>query len=791
MRNVLKKYIGPAILSTVIFAVITGLFYPAFITGVAQVVFPHQANGSIIVHNETIIGSELIGQNFTQDKYFHGRPSAAGAGYDAMLSGGSNLGPSNPLLRQRINTDINASRLVGETNKDGTVPIDAVTASGSGLDPHITLANAMDQVPRVAKARGVSEEALRGLVAQYVEGRDFGVFGEPRINVLKLNLALDSAKTAPSVNANIFNQGDPQFFGIIQAVIIFVLLVIASYFLGTFLFNIVTGRPTKLTKKFERVELWFYRILYIDPKEDMSWKTYAFCVLAFSFISFVFTYVILRLQGGLPLNPQGLANVQPDVAFNTAMSFGTNTNWQVYAGEQTMSYMSQMLALTFQNFMSAAVGIVVALALIRAITKRKKGKGLGNFWVDMTKIVLYVLIPISIVAALFFVSQGVPQTFNGPIHATTIEGVQQVIPVGPVASQEAIKEFGTNGGGFFNANSAHPFENPTPFSNVVQIFLLLLLPLSILVMFGRMARQLKQGVVLFVVVLIFLIAAVAVTTFEEQMGNRSLNTLGVDQSPSGLQAGGNMEGKEVRFGTYGSTMFAVATTSVACGAVNSMHDSYTPLGGMIPLILMLLGEVVPGGVGAGFFSLFMYVLITIFIAGLMVGRIPNYLGKKIESFDMKMTVLILISIETTILVFAALSVVTPDGLSSITNPGPHGLSQILYAFGSGVGNNGSAFAGLNAASFWYIIMMALAMFIGRFFIIVPMLAIAGSFSEKYIYPPTAGTLPTDNATFGAFLIGVIIIVAGLSFLPVLVLGPILEHLLLSGGHLFLCGGLLI
>jgi K+-transporting ATPase ATPase A chain len=791
MRNVLKKYIGPAILSTVIFAVITGLFYPAFITGVAQVVFPHQANGSIIVHNETIIGSELIGQNFTQDKYFHGRPSAAGAGYNAMLSGGSNLGPSNPLLRQRINTDINASRLVGETNKDGTVPIDAVTASGSGLDPHITLANAMDQVPRVAKARGVSEEALRGLVAQYVEGRDFGVFGEPRINVLKLNLALDSAKTAQSVNANIFNQGDPQFFGIIQAVIIFVLLVIASYFLGTFLFNIVTGRPTKLTKKFERVESWFYRILYIDPKEDMSWKTYAFCVLAFSFISFVFTYVILRLQGGLPLNPQGLANVQPDVAFNTAMSFGTNTNWQVYAGEQTMSYMSQMLALTFQNFMSAAVGIVVALALIRAITKRKKGKGLGNFWVDMTKIVLYVLIPISIVAALFFVSQGVPQTFNGSIHATTIEGVQQIIPVGPVASQEAIKEFGTNGGGFFNANSAHPFENPTPFSNVVQIFLLLLLPLSILVMFGRMARQLKQGVVLFVVVLIFLIAAVAVTTFEEQMGNRSLNTLGVDQSPSGLQAGGNMEGKEVRFGTYGSTVFAIATTSTACGAVNSMHDSYTPLGGMIPMVLILLGEVVPGGVGAGFFCLFMYVLITIFIAGLMVGRIPNYLGKKIESFDMKMTVLILISIETTILVFAALSVVTPDGLSSITNPGPHGLSQILYAFGSGVGNNGSAFAGLNAASFWYIIMMALAMFIGRFFIIVPMLAIAGSFAEKYIYPPTAGTLPTDNATFGLFLIGVIIIVAGLSFLPILVLGPILENLLLSGGHLFLCGGLLI
>lgn len=788
MRNVLKKYIGPAILSTIIFAVITGVFYPAFTTGVAQVVFPHQANGSIIVHNETIVGSELIGQNFTQDKYFHGRPSAAGTGYDAMRSGGSNLGPSNRLLRQRIKAGINASRSSAETNKDGTVPIDAVTASASGLDPHITLANALDQVPRVAKARNISEETLRGLVAQHVEGRDLGMFGEPRINVLKLNLALDIVTAAPVVSANTFDHGDPQVFGIIQAVVILVLLVIASYFLGTYLFNIVTGRPTRLTKRFERMESWFYRVLHIDPKEDMNWKTYAFCVLAFSFISFVFTYAILRLQGWLPLNPQGLASVQPDVAFNTAISFGTNTNWQVYSGEQTMSYLSQMLALNFQNFMSAAVGIVVAIALIRAITKRKKDKGLGNFWVDITKIVFYVLIPICIIAALFFVSQGVPQTFNGPIHATTIEGAQQIIPVGPVASQEAIKQLGTNGGGFFNANSAHPFENPTPLSNAVQIFLLLLLPLSILVMFGRMARQLKQGLVLFIVVLIFLISAIAVTTFEEQLGNRSLNPLGVDQKPSGLQAGGNMEGKEVRFGTYGSTVFAVATTSVACGAVNSMHDSYTPLGGMIPMVLILLGEVVPGGAGAGFFSLFIYVLITIFIAGLMVGRIPNYLGKKIESFDMKMTVLILISIETTILVFAALSVVTPAGLSAITNPGPHGLTQILYAFGSGVGNNGSAFAGLNAALLWYIITMSLAMFIGRFFIIVPMLAIAGSFAEKHVHPPTAGTLPTDNSTFGAILIGVIVIVAGLSFLPVLVLGPILEHLLLAGGHLLLSGG---
>ncbi|HVQ01723.1 MAG TPA: potassium-transporting ATPase subunit KdpA [Candidatus Thermoplasmatota archaeon] len=791
MVNIVKKYFGPALIITLVFALITGLFYPGIVTGIAQVVFPHQANGSPLVQNGVLVGSELIGQNFTQAKYFHGRPSAAGTGYDAMQSGGSNFGPSNSKLHQRIQAIINESRLEGSVNADGGIAIDAVTASGSGLDPDITLANALEQAPRVAHARNMSEGDVRNLVSHYIEGRDLGILGEPRINVLKLNLALDNKELTTPIKTTSFDQGTPQMSGILQAVFILGIVIVLSYFLGIFLYTIVTGRHTILSQKLKRAEAWFFRIVHIDPDEEMTWKTYALCVLVFSLISFLFTYLLLRLQGVLPLNPQGLASVPPDVALNTAVSYGTNTNWQVYAGEQTMSYLSQMDALVFQNFMSAAVGIAVALALIRAITKRKKDKGLGNFWVDITRVTLYILIPICIIAALLFVSQGVPQTFNGPMQITTLEGAHQLIAIGPVASQEAIKELGTNGGGFFNANSAHPFENPTPFTNAVQIILLLLLPLSLLMMFGRMARQLKQGLVLFIVILIFLVAAIAVTTYEEQVGNRTLNRLGVDQSPNGLQAGGNMEGKEVRFGIYGSTIYAVATTATSSGTVNSMHDSYTPLGGMIPMVLMLLGEVVPGGAGAGFFSLFIYVLITIFIAGLMVGRIPNYLGKKVESFDMKLTVLILISIETTILVFAALSVVTPAGLSSITNPGPHGLSQILYAFGSGVGNNGSAFAGLNAAALWYIVMMVIAMFIGRFFIIVPMLAIAGSFAEKHVYPPTAGTLPTDNATFGAILIGVIVIVAGLSFLPILVLGPILEHLLLSGGHLFFCGGFLI
>jgi len=779
MKGIMKKYIGPAIMATLVMALITGVVYPLFVTGISQAVFPHQANGSPIVHDGKTVGSELIGQNFTQDRYFHGRPSAAGSGYDAMSSGGSNLGPSNPKLYDRVWESANESRQKGDANNDGSVPVDAVTASGSGLDPDITLANALDQVPRVAKARNMTEDEVRGLVSTHIKERDLGVLGEPRVNVLELNLALDDGQKASGASTSSFGRGDSQMYGAIQAVLVFAVVVIASYLVALYIYRTLKGDWPKKSMNLKRAGRLFYRLLHIDPKENMDWKTYTFSMLVFSIVSFLFTYIILRGQGALPLNPQGLPSVGPDVALITAVSFGTNTNWQVYYGEQTMSYLSQMLALTFQNFMSAAVGMAVALALMRGITNKKKGKGLGNFWVDITRLTVYVLIPISIIFAIFFVSQGVPQTFNGPIHATTLEGAQQTIPLGPVASQESIKMLGTNGGGFFNANSAHPYENPNPLTNAAQIFLLLLLPMALLILFGKMARNLKQGWVLFVVVLVFLVAAICVTTYEEQLGNHSLYALGVDQSPSSLQSGGNMEGKEVRFGIYGSTLFAVPTTAVSCGAVNSMHDSYTPLGGMIPLILILLGEVVPGGAGAGFYSLFMYILITIFIAGLMVGRSPSCLGKKISSFDMKMTVLVLISVETTILVFSAVAIVTTNGTSGILNSGPHGLSEVLYAYGSGVGNNGSAFAGLTATNPWYIITMAIAMFIGRFFIIIPMLAIAGSFAEKAVYPPTSGTLPTDNATFGTFLTAIIVIVAGLSFLPILVLGPILEHLMMT------------
>jgi K+-transporting ATPase ATPase A chain len=773
-----RNIIGPSVLATLVLAFITGLLYTAVVTGIAQVSFPHQANGSPVEHNGTTVGSGLIGQNFTSDRYFHGRPSAAGSGYDATASGGSNLGPTNPALQLKVEAAVNTSRQRGESGSDGMVPVDAVTASGSGLDPHITVANALGQVARVAAARNLTEDAVRGLVSAHTEERELGVLGEPRVNVLALNLALDDGEKHPDLAAPNKDRLDPQTAGAIQLALIFAVLLPLSYMLGLVMHRILTGRPlTNEGKLLGRFESRLFRIMRVDAKEDMGWKKYTACVLIFSLVSILFTYAVLRGQGALPLNPESHGAVDPDVAINTAVSFGTNTNWQVYSGERTMSYLSQMLALTFQNFVSAATGLAVALALMRGVTARSKGKGLGNFWVDLTRITLYILIPVATVAAILLVSQGVPQTFGGSIHAVTLEGADQTIPLGPVASQEAIKELGTNGGGFFNANSAHPFENPNPLTNFVQIILMLMIPLATLVMFGKMARRMRQGLVLVAVAVAFLIIAMAVTAAQEQAGNPALDRAGADGSPTVLQCGGNMEGKEVRFGIYGSTTFAIATTSTSCGAVNSMHDSYTALGGMVPMFMILLGEVVPGGVGAGFFSLFMYVMLTIFIAGLMVGRLPSFLGKKIGAFEMKMTVLILIIIETTILVFSALSLLTPEGLAGITNPGPHGLSQVLYAFGSGVGNNGSAFGGLGAASTWYIVLMTVAMIIGRFFIIVPMLAISGSFADKHIYPKTAGTLPTDNATFAGFLTGVIIIIAGLSFLPVLVLGPILERLL--------------
>jgi len=522
-------------------------------------------------------------------------------------------------------------------------------------------------------------------------------------------------------------------------------------------------------------------------------------MLIFSLITMLVTYAIERLQGHLPLNPQHLAAVTPDLAFNTAASFTTNTNWQSYVPETTMSYLTQMLTLAYHNFFSAAVGMALAVALIRGIS-RKESKTLGNFWVDTTRASLWVLLPTCLIYALLLVSQGVVQNFRPYDQAkliqpqsvtttgtdgksTTQTVTTQSIAQGPVASQEAIKMLGTNGGGFFNTNSAHPFENPTPLSNLLQMFSIFLIPAAFTVTLGRMTRAPKHGWAVFAAMAALFFVGVFVAYYAESQPNPLLHA--VNQHTSSLQPGGNMEGKEVRFGIANSALFATVTTDASCGAVNGMHDSFMPLGGLVPMVNIMLGEVIFGGVGAGLYGMLIFVVLAVFIAGLMVGRTPEYLGKKIESFDVKMAMLYVLIFPLSILGFSAVSLLTPSlGLPGITNPGPHGLSQILYAYTSATGNNGSAFGGINATNHWYTLSLATAMLVGRFFMIVPMLAVAGNLAKKKLVPPSPGTFPVHTPLFTVLLIGVILIVGALTFFPALSLGPILEHLLMNAGKTF-------
>ncbi len=500
-------------------------------------------------------------------------------------------------------------------------------------------------------------------------------------------------------------------------------------------------------------------------------------MLLFNFVGFLVLYGLQRTQGSLPLNPQGLPGVAPDLAFNTAVSFVTNTNWQSYAGETTMSYLSQMLGLAVQNFVSAATGVALAVALIRGFARRS-AQGIGNFWVDLTRCTLYILLPLSFVAALFLVWQGMPQNFNAYVTATTVEGAQQTIAQGPVASQIAIKMFGTNGGGFFNANAAHPYENPTAISNLLQMVLIFAIGAGLTNVFGRMVGDQRQGWAVFAAMGVMVVAGVLVAYWAEAGGNPAFAVFGVDST------GGNMEGKEVRFGIANSALFATVTTDASCGAVNSMHDSFMPLGGMVPLVNILLGEVIVGGVGAGLYGMLLMAIIAVFIAGLMVGRTPEYVGKKIEAREVKMTMLAILVLALSILGFTAIASISPAGISGILNAGPHGFTEMLYAYTSGTGNNGSAFAGLTANSLFYNPTLAFAMLIGRFAMIVPMLAVAGSLAAKKSVPPSAGTFPTYGALFVGLLIGVVMIVGGLTYFPAIALGPIVEHVAMLSGTLF-------
>ena len=567
--------------------------------------------------------------------------------------------------------------------------------------------------------------------------------------------------------------------GILQILIFFGLVLLLTKPMGVFLKNVYDDEPHLLNRLFGRVERLTYKLVGVDPTAEMNWKRYSFAMLSFSLVSSLVLYGVQRLQGYLPFNPQEFAAPTVDSSFNTAVSFVTNTNWQGYSGEATMSYFTQMAGLTVQNFASAAVGMALAIAFIRGIA-RHETTNLGNFWTDLVRGTMYVLLPLSLVAAIFFVSQGVVQNFKAYDVAATIDGATQSIAQGPAASQLAIKMVGTNGGGFFNANSAHPYENPTPFSNFIQMLLIFLIPAGFTYTLGRMVRSQGHGWAVFGAMAILFIAGVSALYWAESRGNPLYPTT-VDQQV----VGGNFEGKEVRFGVANSALFATVTTDASCGAVNSMHDSFTPLGGLVPLVNIQLGEVIFGGVGAGMYGILVMIVLTVFIAGLMVGRTPEYLGKKIEAYDVQMAMLYALIFPAIILILTAISVLAPDfGLSSLNNQGAHGLSEILYAFSSGTGNNGSAFAGLNANTIWYNTAIGIAMLTGRFMMIIPVLAIAGNLARKKRVPATLGTFPVNTGLFTILLVGIILIVGALTFFPVISLSPILEHFQMSAGQTF-------
>jgi potassium-transporting ATPase potassium-binding subunit len=570
---------------------------------------------------------------------------------------------------------------------------------------------------------------------------------------------------------------------IVQLAVYFTLVTAISVPLGLYMARVFSNERTFLDPVLSPIERLIYKICGIDPGVEMGWAGYAISMLAFSLISMIFLYALQRLQYYLPLNPQGLAGVPPGLAFNTAASFTTNTNWQAYSGEQTLSYLTQMVGLTSHNFLSAAAGIAMAAAVIRGFARRS-AKTIGNFWVDLTRTTLWVLLPLSLIFALFLVWQGVPDNFSPYVNATTLEGTPQTIAEGPVASQEIIKELGTNGGGFMNANSAHPYENPTPLTNLLEMLAIFSIGAGLTHTFGKMVGDRRQGWALFAVMAILFLGGAAPAIWAEQHGNPQFSKIGIDQHATAGQSGGNMEGKEVRFGIVESAMWATATTDTSCGAVNSMHDSYTPLGGLVPMINMQLGEVIFGGVGSGLYGIIVMAVLAVFIAGLMVGRTPEYLGKKIEAREMKLAMLYVLIFPTVILIPSALATVLPAGLSSMSNPGPHGFSQVLYAYTEAGANNGSAFGGLNANTAFYNVTIAIVMLLGRFMMAIPALAIAGSVAAKKTTAASAGTFPTDGVPFVFLLIGVIVIVGALTFFCADALGPIVEQLLMSAGKLF-------
>jgi len=571
--------------------------------------------------------------------------------------------------------------------------------------------------------------------------------------------------------------------GIAQILVFFAIVAALAVPFGTYMARVFSGERTLLSPVLVPIEKVIYWLSGVDDRREQGWAAYTVAMLLFNLVCFLLLYAMLRLQALLPYNPQGMTAMPVDLSLNTAISFVTNTNWQNYGGETTLSYLVQMAGLTVHNFVSAATGIAIAIALIRGFVRRS-GNTVGNFWVDLTRCCLYVLLPVSIVVGLIFVWQGMPQNLGAYVTAHTLEGAKQVIAQGPVASQIVIKTFGTNGGGFFNVNAAHPYENPNAFTNLLTLVLEFAIGAGLTMTFGRMVGSLKQGWALFGAMSILFLVGAFICYGAESVGNLAFAPLGIDAQATAAQAGGNMEGKEVRFGIADSALFATTTTDTSSGAVNSMHDSYTPIGGLVPIVNMQLGEIIFGGVGCGLYGMLLFAILAVFIAGLMVGRTPEYLGKKIESREVKMAMLAILSVPLSALGFTAIASVIPAGLAGISNTGPHGFSEILYAFTSQTANNGSAFGGLSGNTMFYNLTGAAAMMIGRFAIAVPVLAIAGSLVTKKLVPASAGTFPTDNGLFVGLLLGVIVITGGLIYFPADVLGPFIEHLQMVAGKLY-------
>ncbi len=770
-----REQLRPAVLGVLLLTVLTGVVFPLALAGLAWPLFPGQVNGSLIARDGSVIGSRFIGQNFTGPGFFHPRPSAAGSGYDGTSSGGTNLSPNNPKLWDGDASFTGIRQLAGAYRRDNglppeaTIPVDAVTRSGSGLDPHISPTNALRQVPRVSRTRGLSEDIVRRLVADCTQGRQFGFLGEPRVAVFELNRALDRGDLPFSLGApRAAPETAPARW--LEYIVFLALVVGLVRPVGLFLTRVFERQPTFIDPVMVPVENLLHRLLRVRPERQMSAPMYALSLVAFGVLGMVLLFLLLLMQAWLPGGPDSRYLTTPmtlHLAANTAVSFSTTTTWQAYAGETTLRYLIQVLGLTSQGFLGGAAGLAVGIAFIRGFAG-VHSTTVGNFWGDLIRGLLWVLLPLALVTGLILVWQGVPLNLSPYTEVRTLEGLPQTIAQGPVAVLEVIKNLGTNGGGFFNANGAHPYANPTPLTNFLGLLAIAVLPASLPITFGHMLGQPRAG---------WLLLAVMVVMF---VGGLVLCDLSESAAPPpqvGLQiVGGNLEGKEVRFGIRGSILAAVTTSNGATGSYNSMDGSYKPIGVSIMLMNMLLGEVVFGGLGTGLYSMVMIALIGVFLGGLMIGRSPDYLGKAVSPDVAKLVALFILLTPMVVLSLTALAVVTEAGRAAVTNNGPRGFTEILFAYVSCIANNGQNMAGLHANTIFYNLTTVPAMLIGRYGHAILALALAGRFAAQGRRSLTAGTLPCDTVTFGMLLMGTVILVGVLSFLPALALGPILEQL---------------